>query len=327
MISVPEKIAKSFVYVDCGARGEDNHPFLNVFPGAQYIGFEADAEESARVQAKLKSGRKIFPVAVGRTNETLPFYVTKNPACSSFLEPNQQFFGQFFDAAEDTEVQSVIKLPVVALDEYLPKAGIDSIDFIELDTQGSELDILKGAEIFLKNSVLGLRIEVEFSPIYKDQPLFSDVDSFVRSCGFVLFDLSRHRYRRGAAPRELPTSGQLVYGHAYYMKDYRLFSGPDAWLHILKLIMVADYFGARDYAYEMAKHLASLPQYPEAETFLKILREYEHASAKKTRMYPIVQVANRLGLRKLLETLVRMSAKFSSAYQIETSNGLRSWVD
>lgn len=327
MISVPEKIARLFVYVDCGARGEDNHPFLNVFPDAQYIGFEADAEESARVQAKLKSGRKIFPVAVGRTNETLPFYVTKNPACSSFLEPNQQFFGQFLDAAGDTEVQSVIKLPVVALDEYLPKAGIDSIDFIELDTQGSELDILKGAEIFLKNSVLGLRIEVEFSPIYKDQPLFSDVDSFVRSCGFVLFDLSRHRYRRGAAPRELPTSGQLVYGHAYYMKDYCLFSGPDAWLHILKLIMVADYFGARDYAYEMTKHLASLPQHPEAKTFSKILREYERASAKKTRMYPIVQVANRLGLRKLLETLVRMSAKFSSAYQIETSNGLRSWVD
>lgn len=172
MISIPEKIASSFVYVDCGARGEDNHPFLHAFPGAQYIGFEADAEESARVQAKLKNGRKIFPVAVGRTNETLPFYVTKNPACSSFLEPNQLFFGQFLDAAGDTEIRSIIKLPVVTLDDYLPKVDVHSIDFIELDTQGSELDILKGAENFLKDSVLGLRIEVEFSPIYKNQPCF-----------------------------------------------------------------------------------------------------------------------------------------------------------
>lgn len=327
MISIPEKIASSFVYVDCGARGEENHPFLHAFPGAQYIGFEADAEESARVQAKLKNGRKIFPVAVGSTNETLPFYVTKNPACSSFLEPNPSFFGQFIDTAEDIEIRSVIKLPVVTLDEYLPKEGIRSIDFIELDTQGSELDILKGAEKFLRDSVLGLRIEVEFSPIYKDQPLFSDVDAFVRSCGFVLFDLSRHRYRRGSAPRTLATSGQLVYGHAYYMKDYRLISGPDAWLHILKLSMVADYFGAFDYAYEMVKYLASLPQHPEAKTFSAILGEYERASEKKTRIYPILRAANWLGLRKLLESLVRISAKFSSAYQIETSNGLRSWVD
>ncbi len=327
MITVPEKIARSFVYVDCGARGEDNHPFLHAFPAAQYIGFEADVEESARVQAKLKNGRRIFPVAVGRTNELLPFFVTKNPACSSFLEPNQQFFGQFLDAAGDTEVRSVIELPVVTLDEYLPEAGINSIDFIELDTQGSELDILKGAETFLKNTVLGLRVEVEFSPIYKNQPLFSDVDSFVRSCGFVLFDLSRHRYRRGAAPRQLPTIGQLVYGHAYYMKDYRLISGPDAWQQILKLIMVADYFGAWDYAYEMVKYLVSLPQHSEEDTFLNILGEYERASVKKTRMYPVIQAAKRFGLRKFLESLVSISAKFSSAYQIETSNGLRSWVD
>lgn len=111
------------------------------------------------------------------------------------------------------------------------------------------------------------------------------------------------------------------------MKDYRLISGPDAWLHILKLIMVADYFGAWDYAYEMIKYLTSLPQHPEAKTFLNILGEYECASEKKTRIYPIVRAANRLGLRKLLESLVRISAKFSSAYQIETSNGLRSWVD
>lgn len=327
MISIPEKIASSFVYVDCGARGEDNHPFLHAFPDSQYIGFEADAEEAARVQAKLKNGRKIFPVAVGRMNKMLPFYITKNPACSSFLEPNPSFFGQFIDMAEDIEVRSVIKLPVVALDEYLPQKGIHSIDFIELDTQGSELDILTGAEQFLKNTVLGLRVEVEFSPIYKDQPLFSDVDAFARSCGFVLFNLSRHHYRRGSAPRTLVTKGQLVYGHACYMKDYRLLSGPDAWLQILKLTMVADYFGAFDYAYEMAKYLASLPQHPELKTFLAILGEYERASEKKTRIYPIIRTANRLGLRKLLESLVRISAKFSSAYQIETSNGLRSWVD
>ena len=177
MISVPEKYTSSFVYVECGARGEVHHPFLSAYPTAQYIGFEADAGEAARVQANLKSGGKIFPVAVGRTNEDLPFYVTKNPACTSFIEPDQNFFSQILDAAGNTEVQSIIMLPTVALDEYLPREGVNSIDFIELDTQGSELDILKDAEKFLKDSVLGLRIEVEFSPIYKTKLLTKGTNS------------------------------------------------------------------------------------------------------------------------------------------------------
>lgn len=327
MISIPGKFTQSFVYVDCGARGETNHPFLAAFPEAQYIGFEADAEESARVQAKLKGRRKVFPVAVGSANATLPFYVTRNPACSSFLEPDQPFFSQFLEAAADTEIQSVIELPVVALDEYLPKVGVHSIDFMELDTQGSELDILNGAKRLLATSVLGLRIEVEFNPIYKEQPLFSDVDSFVRSHGFTLFDLSRHRYRRNAAPRELPTSGQLLYGHALYMKDYRLFAGPNAWLRTLKQIMIADFFGVWDYAYEMAKYLVNQPRQVETEAFSTILKGYENAILNRTKISSLVKMADRLGARRLLDRIARMSAKFSSAYQIETSIGRRSWAD
>jgi hypothetical protein len=91
--------------------------------------------------------------------------------------------------------------------------------------------------------------------------------------------------------------------------------------------MVADYFGVLDYAYEMTKYLVSVPQHPETKTVSAILAEYERASEKKTRIYPILHFANKLGLRKILEGLVQISAKFSSAYQMETSNGLRSWVD
>lgn len=327
MISVPENITRSFVYVDCGARGENNHPFVSAFPGAQYIGFEADAEESARVQANMKAGRSVFPVALGSVNATLPFYVTKNPACSSFLEPDTSFFAQFLGAASDIEVQSVVDLPVVSLDEYLPNAGVESIDFIELDTQGSELDILKGAEGFLKKSILGLRVEVEFSPIYKNQPLFSDVDAFVRSCGFTLFDLSRHHYRRGAAPRGIVTSGQLLYGHALYLKDYRTFTGGNAWLKTLKMVMVADFFGIKDYAFEMASHLNDLTQTPEKKVSSSILEQYELDLSRRTYIHSFVKLAKRLGMQRYLERLARMSTKFSSAYQIETYTGRHSWAD
>jgi len=36
------------------------------------------------------------------------------------------------------------------------------VDFIKLDFEGSELDVLKGAEKVVKDSVIGLSVEVEF---------------------------------------------------------------------------------------------------------------------------------------------------------------------
>jgi Methyltransferase FkbM domain len=61
-------------------------------------------------------------------------------------------------------------------------------DVIKLDTQGSELDILKGAVKSLQGTSF-IDIEVEFNPIYKSQPLFSEVDMFLRAHGFVLWRL------------------------------------------------------------------------------------------------------------------------------------------
>ena len=149
----------------------------------------------------------------------------------------------------------------------------------------------------------------------------------MRSFGCVLFDLSRHRYRRAGAPRELSTRGQILYGHTFYMKDYRCLNEPNAWLQTLKLIMIADFFGVYDYAFEMVMCLASSREPKDEEMLDDLLRYYEGVAIQRTRIYPIIKIAERLGLRPLLESVVRMSAKLSSAYQIETSTGRSSWAD
>lgn len=62
--------------------------------------------------------------------------------------------------------------------------GERTVDAIKLDTQGSELDILRGASRALSSCTL-IEIEVEFNPIYEGQNLFCDVDRFLRDRGFV----------------------------------------------------------------------------------------------------------------------------------------------
>lgn len=327
MIDFPEEINRSFLYVDCGARGESNHPFVSTFPGVQYIGFEADPNEAAKVQIDVKNGGRIFPVALGNTNAKLPFYVTRNPACSSFLEPDSSLFSRFLDASADIEIETRVELPVVTLDDYLPSIGIVSVDFMELDTQGSELSILRGSERFLKNTILGLRIEVEFFPIYKNQPLFADVDVYARSHGFELFDLSRYRYRRAGAPKDISTIGQIVYGHALYLRSYRTIQGDDAWIRIIKLIMIADYFGLYDYAYEMIDHLEKQPNLRDKEKFLEIFEEYKLNLAPSTRTHIILNLIKYLRLQKFFERLLHIGEKLSGAYRTAAGKNRKSWVD
>ena len=57
--------------------------------------------------------------------------------------------------------------------------------------------------------------------MYIDQALFADVDRYLCNCGFYLLDLSRHRVRRAAAPATIPTRGQILWGHALYLRDLR----------------------------------------------------------------------------------------------------------
>ena len=83
------------------------------------------------------------------------------------------------------------------------------------------MEILSGAERLIASSVVGLQVEVEFGQMYIDQALFADVDRYLCNRGFYLLDLSRHRARRAAAPATIATRGQILWGHALYLRDSR----------------------------------------------------------------------------------------------------------
>lgn len=61
-------------------------------------------------------------------------------------------------------------------------------DFIKIDTQGYELEILKGGENTLANAMFVL-LEVSFLDIYLNCPLAADVISYMNARGFVIYDI------------------------------------------------------------------------------------------------------------------------------------------
>ena len=75
------------------------------------------------------------------------------------------------------------KVKCVRLDETIDKMGIN-FDFIKIDTQGSEYQVLKSLGEYLKTQIIGVYAELFFKPLYREIILYQDVDKYLRSCGF-----------------------------------------------------------------------------------------------------------------------------------------------
>ena len=319
-----------FIYVACGARGDSKNPLVEAMPGAHYVGFEPDPEECARLMRVARRRYHYFPVAVGKCSETRTLYLTSNPSCSSLLAPNAAFFGRFKDCASQIAITGSLEVQTVALDVYLPAVGIHLVDFLELDTQGTELEILQGAETFLASSVLGIKVEVEFSPIYQNQPLFSDVDTYLRQFGFMLFDLSRHRYRRQNYPYDMETRGQLLWGDAFYLKDYHCLTEPGMRAAATKLARIAHFYGFHDYALEIIDFLlqgGAGPLNPAEANELAQARVGCLPSQASGRLVRTMLWLEHSRLRWLFHKLGAVSKRISSAYVFIARRRNYSWSD
>jgi FkbM family methyltransferase len=177
--------------VDGGAHsGFMTDKFLGLWPDAAVHGFEANPSLAASLM-EAQPG-------------TLEFHVTADPGCSSFFRPTETNVGYHPDKMDVVET---IEVPVAVLDDSL--ADIRHIHLIKLDLQGFELEALKGAHEVLKRTDL-IMTEVEFISLYEDQPLFSEVELFLRSHGFGLHNL----YNLWTRPE-----GQLSSGDALFTRS------------------------------------------------------------------------------------------------------------
>jgi hypothetical protein len=77
---------------------------------------------------------------------------------------------------------------LTTLDTIVDQKAIDGSVLIKIDTQGYELEILKGATQFLQKADVVL-LEVSLLNIYIDSPLVDEVMFFMKEKGFYLYDI------------------------------------------------------------------------------------------------------------------------------------------
>ncbi len=204
------------VLVDIGARGGPSENWQAALPHLSVIGFEPDPEEHARFQKAAPANECYLNAALWHEPPDQMLNLTRSPGSSSILEPNLDFLRRFPNN-ERFEVVGTETLKTDTLDRQLGQNGITDVDFLKIDTQGTELNVLDGATNIL-DSVVGIELEVEFAEIYKGQPRFSDVDERIRNLGFVLFDLRPHYWKRIQGADYGRSKGQIIFSDALYLR-------------------------------------------------------------------------------------------------------------
>lgn len=272
-----------FVLMDIGARGGVSEQWKPIAGLARVIGFEPDRAECDRLNA-AGTGMEFHPAALHSTPGEHDFYLTESEFCHGFRPCDPKYFGRFPNAINN-QVRGKVVMRAESLDNFAANAGLDHIDFIKLDTEGSELDILRGGSASLGSKrVLGLLVELWWDPRLKNQPSFAEMDSWIRERGFTLFDLECQRYPRNSLPvgritrvlkspgrprflRRIadalshPTPyrhhGQILTGDALYFRDpvWDLGEGAGAFdwndQTILRLVGLLDLYGYPDFAIEI----------------------------------------------------------------------------
>ena len=185
---------------------------------ARLLGFEPQQEECHRCNAMTAEGHHFLPYALGDGTNRL-FHLCHFSPTSSFYKPNIDVIARYHGLADMMEVVGTETIETKRLDDI---KEAHETDFLKLDVQGAEIEILSHATEVLKH-VSMIQIEVCFIEFYKGLPLFADIDHFMRAQDFEFHTLLGFgaRMRKPLSPANIPDvrPKQILWSDAVYLKS------------------------------------------------------------------------------------------------------------
>jgi FkbM family methyltransferase len=202
-------------FVDIGARG-GVHPLVEPIAGyVAWLGFEPDKEACAALNGPggFFASSLCLPVALSDQTGPAVLYRCAAPTNDSLRPINKRFVDRY--KMEKFAQTGKERIEITTLDDALSNLPLQG-EFLKLDTQGTEYDILQGARDTLHDRTAAIYCEVEFAEVYMGQALFSEIDVYLRAFGFsfIGFDNMSYRSRTPWKGRE-----RLLHADALFIKD------------------------------------------------------------------------------------------------------------
>lgn len=233
--------------VDIGAALSERPSYQGIVDAGRgrIIGFEPDAAECRRLNEHYGPPHRFFPNFVGNGQAGV-FHETNWNLTGSLFAPNNPLARAFTNLDEVLQLKARHPVATTRLDDI---AGIDDVDFIKIDIQGAELMVFENAPRIIGQALM-IQTEVEFVEIYQGQPMFADVDAFLRRSGyqfhtFLGFGMRSFRPLMKTAD---PNAGfnQMLWSDAVYVRDWLRLEALST-LKLKKLaVLVHDVLGSYD---------------------------------------------------------------------------------
>jgi hypothetical protein len=185
------------VLVDIGASGEPPPIWNEIAAHSTYIGFDPDAREIHRDRLSQYHSSVIINQAVtGHLDRSMiPFYLTKSPFCSTTLGPHPEATAHWLER-DKFLVESETTLSATTIDAALTRQKLSMIDWIKLDTQGTDLRLIHSISSPVLSRVMAIDTEPGLIEIYQGEDMFVDVHRDLTSNGFWLSGLQTGGFRR-----------------------------------------------------------------------------------------------------------------------------------
>lgn len=188
------------------------------------IGFEPQADALATLNARKSDLETYLPHAIGDGSSGM-LKLCWAQGMASLFTPEPRVLNCFPRFAEFGHVLNEIPVETRTLDSL---AEVKHLDLLKIDVQGGELAVFRSGSARLAGAV-AVHAEVSFVPLYKNQPVFGDIDLALRALGFIPHMFAKLN-KRMILPLHDPAQpfaaiNQLLEADIVYVRD---FTRPDS---------------------------------------------------------------------------------------------------
>ena len=194
------------ILFDVGAHhGETLKLFLNKLDILEIHCFEASPINFKILSKEIKklnfkSNIYLNNVGIGSTNEDTFINQTEETSSSSINEfnINSEYFKKkmrILNIKNTKNFYNKIPIKVIKLDDYIEKKKIFKIDILKIDTEGFELNVLKGLKLNNKK-VKFIYFEHHYDDMIKKNYKFADINKILNDYGFVKKYKSKMLFRK-----------------------------------------------------------------------------------------------------------------------------------
>ena len=175
------------VLVDVGASAEAPRVWMPFARHAVFVGFDPDLREMRETNAGLFHRAVILneAVAAGAEGGKVRFHLTRFPQCSSTLRPNPEVAANYLRPERFT-VEREVEAAATTLEGALARLSIPAVDWLKVDTQGTDLRVLNSLGEAARSRLLAVDAEPGLRGVYVGEDLFGDIHRDLMGRGFWL---------------------------------------------------------------------------------------------------------------------------------------------